>query len=275
MELPFDINVMLLAGMIILGLVVIFLFSFFITYSKKQLHFKQDKALLQYQFTQEILKSRIEVQNTTLQQIGQELHDNIGQLLSVAKINLNILEETRQEEENYVYISQTNEIISQSISDLRILTKSLDGDFVNHFGLQESIMQELQRVRKTKKIQTEINLEGEAYTLGYEREILLFRIFQEFLNNSIKHSEAKNIDVKLTYGKDNFNLCLADNGKGFDPDKVMNQEEMDSSGAGLRSIKRRCELIGGKFKWASANGNGARLEIELVNDNEKINPKQI
>lgn len=249
----------LTAILLLLGVyIVIFLFIF----RKRQMSNSLEKAALQAQFNQEILKSQIEVQNSTLQQIGEELHDNIGQLLSVAKINLNILEVINKEPESQEYIQQTNEIIGQSIQDLRSLTKSLDGDFVQQFGLQESMTHELQRIRKTKKFDTEITLTGEPYTLGYEREIILFRIFQEFLNNSLKHSQAKNITVKLNYGLAHFNLALSDDGKGFDHGKIVTHT-LFNSGAGLRNMARRCELIGAKCNLESSVGKGAFLDIEL------------
>ena len=263
-EIP-EIATIVLAGTLIVFLLLIFVLTLFLIFQRRQIQNRQEKAHLQSQFAQEILKSQIEVQNSTLQQIGQELHDNIGQLLSVAKINLNILEDTVQEVENQEYIKQTNEIIGQSINDLRALTKSLDGDFVKQFGLQESMAFELQRIRKTKKFDTEITVNGEAYTLGFEREIILFRIFQEFLNNSIKHSGAKNIKVKLNYKPDLFNLQLFDDGQGFDYEKVVG-ETLQNSGAGLRNMERRSELIGGKSKLESAFGKGTKLEIDLPND---------
>jgi two-component system NarL family sensor kinase len=244
----------------------IFIIVFLFYFRRKQVVNKQEKASLQAQFNQEILKSQIEVQNTTLQQIGQELHDNIGQLLSVARINLNILEATKQNEENKEYIKQTNEIIAQSIQDLRSLTKSLDGDFVKQFGLQESMTHELQRIRKTKKFSTEITLKGAPYTLGFEREIILFRIFQEFLNNAIKHSQAKNLLVALDYGVESFNLILLDDGKGFDFEKAVTHTLLDS-GAGLRNINRRCELINAKCHFETAVGQGTKIMIALPNDN--------
>ncbi|MBE9460542.1 sensor histidine kinase [Dyadobacter subterraneus] len=249
----------LTAILLLLGTyIIIFLFIF----RRRQMNNDLEKATLQAQFSQEILKSQIEVQNSTLQQVGEELHDNIGQLLSVAKINLNILEGIGIEPESQEYIQQTNEIIGQSIQDLRSLTKSLDGDFVQQFGLQESMTHELQRIRKTKKFETEITLTGESYTLGYEREIILFRIFQEFLNNSLKHSEAKNIIVKLNYGLAHFNLTLSDDGKGFDYEKVTTHNLLNS-GAGLRNMARRCELIGAKCNLESSIGKGTFLDIEV------------
>ena len=266
-----EVIIIIVVGTILVLLLILFIVSFFFIYQRRQLQNQKEKAILKSQFAQEILKSQIEVQNSTLQQVGQELHDNIGQLLSVAKINLNILEGTLQEEENREYIKQTNEIIGQSIHDLRALTKSLDGDFVQQFGLQESMAYELQRIRKTKRFDTEINVNGEAYTFGYEREIILFRIFQEFLNNSIKHSGAKNISVELTYGQENFSLSLSDDGKGFDFEKLMTQKTLISSGAGLRNIERRCELIGGKCLYETSNGKGTKLNIELPNHHDEIN----
>ena len=264
----------IIIGTLLLLMLSSFIVVFFILVKRRQLQNQQEKANLQSQFAHEILKSQIEVQNHTLQQIGQELHDNIGQLLSVAKINLNILEETVFDVENQEYIKQTNDIISQSINDLRALTKSLDGDFVQQFGLQESLSQELQRIRKTKRFETEITVNGESYTLGYEREIILFRIFQEFLNNSIKHSKAKNIRVQLNYGEDHFTLSLSDDGKGFDYKEAM-ARNIQHSGSGLRNMSRRCELIGGKCELKSEINGGTEIEIILPNLNITNNSIQV
>jgi two-component system, NarL family, sensor kinase len=231
----------------VLLLLVVFIFIYASLFQKRKIQFIQEKVALKSQYDQEILTSQIEVQNTTLQYIGQELHDNIGQLLSVAKINLNVLEETMQdaaggEPHNEEFIKQTNELIEQAIHDLRSLSKSLDGNFVHDFGLQQSIAHELQRIRKTKKFETELTLHGEKYTLGYEREIVLFRIVQEILNNALKHSKAKNIEVNIKYLPDNFTLSVTDNGKGFDFEAIM-KNELSQSGAGLRNIRRRATLI--------------------------------
>lgn len=227
---------------LILVSIIIFIISFALLFQKRKAQFIQEKATLKNQYDQEILTSQIEVQNTTLQYIGRELHDNIGQLLSVARINLNVLEETTGETENGDFIRQTNELVEQSIYELRALSKSLDGNLVHDFGLQQSIAHELQRIKKTKKFETELTLNGEKYTLGYEREIVLFRIVQEILNNALKHSKAKNIEINIDYLPNNFTLTITDNGKGFDFEAVM-KNELSQSGAGLRNINRRATLI--------------------------------
>ena len=255
-----DIEILSVIATIVLLLLTSFITVFFFIFQKRQLQNLQEKAALKTAYDQEILKSQIEVQNQTLQHIGQELHDNIGQLLSVAKINLNILEESDNEE--LEYIKQTNEIITQSISDLRALTKSLDGDFVRDFGLEESIAHELQRIRKTRRFQTEISVLGNKRKLGYEREIVLFRIVQEVLNNALKHSKAKNLTIVLHYFPESFTLNISDNGKGFDLENV-NQKSISQAGAGLRNIQRRMELIGGECSISSEIGKGTEVILKL------------
>jgi signal transduction histidine kinase len=247
-------------GTIIFIVLTIFVISFIFLFQKRQLQNLQEKQALKTAYDQEILKSQIEVQNQTLQHIGQELHDNIGQLLSVAKINLNVLEESDNAE--HEYIKQTNEIITQSINDLRALTKSLDGDFVRDFGLEESISHELQRIRKTRRFQTELSVLGEKRKLGYEHEIVLFRIVQEILNNALKHAKAKNLDIILQYLPQSFTLTVWDNGKGFEMEKAL-QKDLSQSGAGLRNMQRRMELIGGKCTINSILGEGTEVLLEI------------
>lgn len=255
-----DITFIIVAGSILFLLLVLFVVMFMVAFQKRQIQNLQERAALKTAYDQEILKSQIEVQNQTLQHIGQELHDNIGQLLSVAKINLNILEESENEELDF--IKQTNEIITQSINDLRALTKSLDGDFVKDFGLEESISHELQRIRKTRRFQTEISVLGEKRKLGYDHEIVLFRIVQEVLNNALKHSKAKNLTITLHYFPELFTLNINDNGKGFDLENI-NQKSISQAGAGLRNIQRRMELIGGKCNIYSEIGKGTEIILEI------------
>jgi two-component system, NarL family, sensor kinase len=248
-------------GSIIFAFITFFIISFTIYFQKRKIQHGQEKATLKAQYDQEILKSQIEVQNATLQYLGKELHDNVGQLLSVARINLNVVEETTQEAENEGFVKQANELVEQSIQELRALSKSLDGDFVKDFGFQEMIVHELQRIRKTKKFETEISIQGKQYSLGYDREIVLFRITQEILNNALKHSEAKIIKVMLNYLTNNFTLQISDNGKGFIYSKVI-KNELNQSGSGLRNIQRRATLINFDCEIISEISKGTRYVLK-------------
>ncbi|MCP1381546.1 sensor histidine kinase [Runella salmonicolor] len=234
--------------------------SFFYIFQRRQTQNRQEKAALHAQYQQEILQSQLEIQNQTLQHISGELHDNIGQLLSVARLQLNMLED--EETATPAQIREVNDVIDKTIHELRALSKSLDGDFVKDFGLMESLSHELQRIRATSKYQTEIITEGEPYRLEGQKEIVLFRVVQEILNNTLKHAAAKNIKVTLQYEPTQFSLTVQDDGKGFDYEKLRNRE-MTESGAGLRNIKRRTELIGGNCQLESTLGIGTKIRLQL------------
>ena len=156
-----------------------------IFHQKNQIQHLKQALLLKAQYDKEILQSQIELQQQTLQNIGRELQDNIGQLLSVAKINLNVLREFQTDEDGH--IQQAEEVVTKSIQELRALTKSLHAGFVQDVGLEASISQELQRIRKTKRLETELSVSGLRRSLGHEHEIVLFNVVQEVLNNIIKN----------------------------------------------------------------------------------------
>jgi len=257
-----EVVVIVLAGTFLMLLLIVFIISFFFLHQRRQLQNLQEKANLHAQYQQEILQTQLEIQNQTLQHVGGELHDNIGQLLSVARLQLNILE--TEESPKTEQIVEVNGVIEKTIHELRALSKSLDGDFVNNFGLVESLSHELQRIRNTRKYQTEIIVEGEGYRLEGQKEIVLFRVVQEILNNILKHAAAKSIVIELQYTPDLFTIMVQDDGKGFDYEEVM-QHSMSESGAGLRNIKRRTELIGGQCTFESTPNSGTKIKIQLKN----------
>ena len=259
-----DIDIVLayLVVILILGFFVIFIIIYILIFQRRQTQNRQDKAAMQAAFQQEILQTQLEVQNLTMQQLGRELHDNIGQLLSVLRINLNVLEEMVEDEGTKVQIAESNQIVEQTIADVRALTKSLDGDFVKDFGLIDSLSHELLRIRKTRRYQTEITTSGTPYSLGYQHEIVLFRIAQEIINNALKHAAATTLHVSVGYEPTNFGITIKDNGKGFDYEGVM-RNELSKSGAGLRNIQRRAELIGGKCVVESKINEGTTVCIKI------------
>lgn len=251
----------LIAICFLLLMSVFFIIIIVALFKKRQSYYHQEKVNLQIQYQQEILQAQIEIQHQTMQQIGRDLHDNIGQLLSVMSIHLDVLEEETDEKTKSQIIA-TSKILQQTIADVRGLSKSLDGDFVKNFGLVESLSHELQRIRATGKYQTEILIEGDIYRLNRENEVMIFRVAQEILNNILKHAAAKNIQVTLHYGFEQFNLTVQDDGKGFDFEQVLNRE-MDKAGAGLRNIQHRTALLNGTCSIETAQGQGTKIQLQI------------
>lgn len=258
--IPFDVTILLVFGTVSFVIIIVFLVSFIGLYQKKRFQYQAEKTALKNSYEREILESQLAVQNSTLQQVGQELHDNVGQLLIVAGFNLRTLKQKAQKTDLLDQIQQTDEIIRQALNDIRALTKSLDGEFVNQFGLLESLTHELDRLNKTQQIQAELTVVGESYSLSHEHEIIIFRIVQESLSNTLKHAEARNIRVQLTFLPSRLIMEIEDDGKGFDLAEVMSRK-LSGSGAGLKNMQRRARLIGGTCDFHSVIGQGTKITI--------------
>lgn len=253
-------------GTIIFSGLVVFIVVFLFHYKKKQLLYLQEKAALKAQYEQEILQSQLEVQNQTLQNISHELHDNIGQLLTVVKINVELIS-IYTENKNFDLIEKhtilINSTINQIIDEIRNLSKGLDGHSVQEFGLIQTTGHELQRIKKTNQFETELIVEGIPYKLDFKREILLYRIIQEVLNNAMKHSEATQLAVFFGYTSEMFEVIIQDNGKGFDIKAVLNRKDINKSGVGLKSIQNRISLINGICKIDSVINKGTTYILNI------------
>ena len=138
-------------------------------------------------YRQEVLESQVEVQKQAFERVGSELYDNIGQMLSVAKMYLYSLEETELNQEQRTFIQQTNDIVGKSITDLRGLIRRLEGCMAQDFDLQDCIGQYLQRFRRNHHVTTELVVTGTSYPLEYEKEIVLFRVIQEVVTVIFGH----------------------------------------------------------------------------------------
>ncbi|NOT50316.1 MAG: sensor histidine kinase [Chitinophagaceae bacterium] len=229
-------------------------------YTKKQQRNKNEKKEMQLQYHQTLLQSQLEIQEQTFKNISQEIHDNIGQALTLAKLNLNTMPSVTDQQKEKIFT--TKEIISKTISDLRDLSRSLNTDYIADMGLQKAIEYEMNLISKSSSIKTETITEGKPFVIDKQKELILFRIVQEVLNNAIKHSEAKSIIAKMIYGSDSFELLITDNGKGFKIDDPK-REKQPGSGLGLRNMDNRAKLIGASFSMNSGPGAGTEVRIIL------------
>jgi len=214
---------------------------------------------MQQKFNQEILQTQLEIQEQTFHNISQEIHDNIGQTLSVVKLNIGSIN-TEMNETDRNRISQSKELIDKVIQDLRDLAKTLNTDYIENIGLMKAIAQQLQVLQRTGVFSTEFEVTGEIYKYDVQTELLLYRIVQELLNNAVKHAQAKKINVKVTYQPTKLHIVVKDDGKGFEADHL-NDSEL--KGLGLQNIKNRIKLIKGTLNINSKPSYGTIVDIEL------------
>jgi signal transduction histidine kinase len=213
-----------------------------------------DKILQQQAFEEEISNTQIEIQEQTLKNIGQELHDNIGQLLSVANMQLSIMA-TVVDDSIKEQFTETKDVVKDSLREVRALSKSLNTDVIANKGFQESVENEIDRLNRLQILNAKLTIEGNPQLFQNQKDsIILFRIFQEFLSNTIKYASAEHFKVSIQYMEVGLNLKATDDGVGFNSEIVEN-------GAGLINMKNRAQLINATFKLESVPNNGTSLEI--------------
>ncbi|HEY2582114.1 MAG TPA: histidine kinase [Mucilaginibacter sp.] len=251
-----DLELVILSTTVLFVLVIGFIVYFVVLYRNRQLKNRQEQEALQSAFNQELLKTQIEIQEQTLTYISNEIHDNITQVLSFVKLNLGLV--NSETETNKKKITESRELVSQSINDLRNLSKSLSFEHITQLGLVKTIEIETDRINNSGLLDASLIIEGEIYTLGEQCELVLFRIFQEALNNTLKYSKAKLFKINLQYNAELFNLTLEDDGIGF-----LTGPNVKSDGLGLRNMKNRAALIGADAIIDSAPGEGCHIKVTL------------
>lgn len=231
-----------------------------LAYQKRRNRYFKEKKEMELHFQAAILQTQIEIQEQTLKNIAQEIHDNIGQVLILAKLNLNTFPSI-SDEATATKVNDTKNLVGKAINDLRDLSRSLHGEKITELGLHESITNELRILQNTGLYQTKLELSGNKYWMPPQKEMVLFRIVQECINNAIKHSHAKKIEISLVYEPALFQLIVTDDGDGFEESMLQSA----NTGIGLKNMKNRTALIGGRFSIQSKSGEGATIKVEIAN----------
>lgn len=211
----------------------------------KNLKESRKKAQMQSKFAQELLKN----QEAERIRISKDLHDGLGQSLLLIK--------------NKVRLNQdipTGELLDTAISELRSIARSLHPMQLEKLGLEKAIQILLDQVDRETELFVSSELEDLGKILTKEKELNIYRIFQESLNNVLKHAEASAMKVSLTKEGNSITLSISDNGKGFDFSEKYN----DFKSLGLKTLKERIGSIQGTMKVSSEKGKGTTLSF-IVN----------
>lgn len=254
-DVPEEIFLIVILGTVILfaliGTVVFFMFA----YQRRQFFHMQEKQRMHDQYEREILKTQLEVQEQTHQQISRDIHDNVGQVLAVVRLYLKGIEESCDEKVK-ARIHETDLLVGGAISDLRNLAHSLSSEQLRNAGLAAVLRAEVERISSSGQIDIRMdraNNAGDYKATEHEINLILFRICQELLANLIRHSGATAAGVEFEEAASGIQITMRDNGVGFVPGTT--------AGNGLFNIYRRAELIGAEVKLQSNPGSGTETTV--------------
>ena len=243
-------TVLILSALILLlvmGTVVILL----IVVHQRRIKYRAELAELANRHAGEIRQAEREVEAQTLRQVGVELHDNVGQLLTSLGLDLLVLRERAGHGD---LASRMADTLDRAVNETRRLSASLNTDHLHSQPLQSLMRKECERLDLPGRRSVQFATMADPIKVGPDEHVVLFRIFQEAMNNALKHARASQISVSLLNG-DHLRLTITDNGSGFNT-------TISSEGQGLANIRRRAALIGATCTVISAPGSGTMLTIK-------------
>ncbi len=240
-RIVFAVIVVTVLLLVLVGLMLLLL----VVNSERRHRFKAELAEADLRREREVLRAEREATRQTLQEVGRELHDNVGQLLTVAQMGLNT---ALDDPSHDPYLEGIRDALDNGIEEVRRLGHSLNSDLWEQRSLLEAIQVEMERIRRVGRIVAHVRVEGAAPMLPADTNTILFRVFQESITNALKHSGASHLEVTLRAAPA-FSLSVADNGRGFDAAHA-------TVHGGLVNIPKRCALIGFDAHCNSVPGQG-------------------
>ncbi len=229
----------------------------------------QQRALVE----RRILTAVLRAEEFSRSRFSKDLHDGLGPLLSSAKMSLSVLNHEPSEEQRTEIIRNTTYVIDEAIRSLREISNNLSPHILSDFGLKRALstfMRHNIALQKSTKIEFNTNVESLRFEMDIE--VVLYRVICELINNSLKHADASLITISLQHRNKQLLLEYSDNGRGFDPDAMLN------CGMGLSNLSSRINSLNGTIELTSQPDAGMsaniKIDIRAIATNETTNQKE-
>jgi len=258
MPTDFQITYIIVIVTFMLVALVFFVVFSIVQYQKAQGNHIDEISSLRTSFQKEMLTAQLAVQKKTLDNVSTELHDNIGQILSLAKLNLYQV----QKEQPHDNVSQSIEHVDLAIAGIRNVSHLITDNESGKVSLRKLLQQEVEKINQTKAIKASLNWDVEiGDEIGPEKAFMAYRMVQEGINNTIKHAEAKNIVITVSDKGNKIALVLKDDGKGFKVSyKILRNN-------GLQNLQKRANVINAELTIDSKPNHGTKISIFILKDN--------
>ena len=245
---------LLIYMLVVLMIIVFLIVVFFTVFQKRKNQLLLDKIKQQQQFDEELIKTQQEMQEETLKHVGRELHDNVGQMLVLATMQMNAAASVVKDEAKSK-VDNASIALKSTLEEVRALSKSLNSDVIFNLGFDATVKNEVERLNKTGLIDASLTITGEKVNFENKKdELILFRILQEFSSNTLKYAQAEHLKIIIHYLKDKLEVSIEDDGVGFD---IITAER----GSGLINMEKRAEMINTSFHLEAQTEKGTTLNL--------------
>jgi two-component system, NarL family, sensor kinase len=239
-------------GMLLLAIGII---SFMVFYQKKMISEQLKRTQMEFDHQQRMMQAELESQENERRRLAADLHDSIGGMLSAIRVGISTISKQSADPT----IEQTKRMLDDTITSVRRISRDLMPSTLERFGLVQAIHEMCERFSFTTKLPIHFHEHGELSGLEKNKELMLFRITQELINNTIKHAQASNLDIHIEAG-DTLKIVAEDDGIGFNIDEQLNSGR---KGLGLFSIQNRSSLLGATLEYDKERKKGTRVTLTL------------
>ena len=251
-----EIAFVIVAGTLLFVFLIFIIIVFFVIYQKRKTKVELERMEERQRFEREISEAQSEIREETMRFISQELHDNIAQTLTVTSLTLK-----RIEREDIV-IQETQNSLNHTIDQVRLLSKALNTDNLLADGFIKSLDFEIVRLKNLNRWNIDYFNDVEELKLSNEGQLLLFRVFQELINNLIKYAQAQNVVIELAENEHEYLLSIIDDGNQYD--FFENSIEVGlNKGLGLKGIIKRVGLLKGRINASANKKTGMTINLEI------------
>jgi signal transduction histidine kinase len=191
-------------------------------------------------------------------ELARTLHDELGGLLTAAKMDLSWLQSRVDKPEHQERLAQLGNVLDEAMSLKRRVVEELRPSLLDHFGLATALRAYVDSACAKATISADTRLPEDGAPVPKHIAIALFRIVQEGLNNIIRHADAKNVMLELTSDGAAYSFTLHDDGCGFNPN-----DARESWPHGIMGMQHRVRALGGRFSLDSAPGKGTTLRVTV------------
>jgi signal transduction histidine kinase len=232
--------------------------------SYRRYKLKQEARLQREVMKQQDISTRavLEAEERERQRIARDLHDGIGQIMSVAKMNLAAVEDnvSFRSKDDQINYEKAIQMVDESCKEVRAVSHNIMRNTLLKAGLVGAIREFIDKIN-SEALRINLHTEGLNERLPSDTEIVLYRVIQECVNNVIKHAQANHLEISIIKDSDGISATIEDNSKGFD------SSDMEKfKGIGLKNISTRIHFLKGTVDFDSAPGKGTLVAIHIPNE---------
>ena len=253
----YQITFLIAIGTVAMLLLAISIILFMVFYQKKMIQEQLKRQKLELDYQQKMMEAALESQENERRRVAGDLHDSVGGMLSAVRVGLTTIAKQMTDTQ---HIDQSKQMLDETINTVRSISRDLMPSTLEKFGLVQAVKELCERFQATALLPVNFHEHGELSEMSQTKELMVFRIAQELVNNAVKHSRGTRIDVTIQ-GTDTLEMIVEDDGVGFDA--LRQHLNPNVKGLGLFNIENRVRLLSAKLDFDSAREKGTKVTMTM------------